>query len=691
VKKVYSILIVLLALIQIVSAQMVEADTISYSINIDDVVITSQHKPTSTKNSVHLVQVIKKEEIQNKGFTQLDQVLTQLSSVRINYDPILGSSAKMRGIGSDNIAILIDGVPVIGRLDGALDLSQITMSNIEQIEIIEGPQSIIYGNNAAGGVINLITKKSQLETFRLELSSNWEFPLVQNQALNAGFKIKDFFFNVGATYLLDQPYEIDSLRVFETIELNDGNSLKRKVYPWNPKERMSAYANVRYMIDEVNSVSFKYSHMDEEVSNFGEKRRPVFKPYSFDEFYLTNRTDYSAIYQGQIKNLAVNTTLALNEFNRTLAQERYEFETEEFNEEFSNADSSYFRSLFGKSSVSYSPSQKSSLLAGFQINQELGEGDRIIDFSQADSTKVKSLEYALFSDFKYDFSHTKLSTGFRLSNHSIYGLQFSPSIQAQHQLSKNWNLRAGYSRGFRSPGLKELYINFIDVNHYVVGNQELLPELANDFNLSLSYDKKSNADLNYSGTLKLYRTDISNRIILSEFEQLKFKYQNLNNYSVHGGSLDLSISYKGLTASNNFGLGYWYNEISEIRESPNYNQVIDNTFSLNFNPINKNFGAVLVHRKLGDLPRYFIENDELKQTTTRGYQFLDLSFYTDLLNDNLKINFGVRNLMNVVYAEINQLDSGANHALDPNASNQLVGRGRTYFIGCKYLLKIKSK
>jgi len=690
VKYSFLIIAILFALSDKISAQSVEGDTITYSINIEDVVITSQHNPTSTKNSVHLVKVIKKEEIQKKGFTQLDQVLTQLSSVRINYDQILGASASIRGVGSSNIAVLIDGVPVIGRLDGALDLSQISMANVEQIEIIEGPQSVFYGNNAAGGVINLITKKSQLEPVTLELNTNWEYPLIQNHSLNTGIKLKDFIFNFGGSYLLDNPFETDSLRVYETININEETSIRRKAYPWNPKERMNVYGSTRYMIDEVNSVSFKYAHMDEEVSNYGEKRRPAFRPYSFDEFYRTDRTDYSFVYQGLINNINLNTTLALNEFNRTLQQERFEFDSGDFNEEFTNIESSYFRALFGKTSFGYSPNEKFSLLGGLQVNQEFGSGDKIIDLTQPDSSKVKSLEVALFTDASYDFKNTKASTGIRITNHSIYGIQFSPSLQVNHKLGKAWRLRAGYSRGFRSPGLKELYINFIDVNHYVIGNQALLPELTNDFNLSLAYEPVSKGNLNYSAILKLYKTNISNKIILSEFEQLRFQYQNLNNYSVHGVLVDLNVRYKDFSLTNNFGLGYWYNQISEIEESPNFNQVIDNTINLNYQPKNKNYGGVLTHRLIGEVPSYFIENGELRQKVTEGYEFLDVSFFTSFFDNHLNINIGMRNILDVVYADINKLDPGANHALDTNINNQLAGRGRSYFISLRYMLKVKS-
>ena len=689
-KQIYIIFISILITVIKLGAQQSEIDTFAYSINIEDVVITSQHNLTEVKNSVHLVKVIKKEEIERKGFTQLDQVLTQLSSIRINYDPILGTSAKMRGIGSDNIAILIDGVPVIGRQDGALDLSQISVINIEQIEIIEGPQSIIYGNNAAGGVINLISKKSQLSPLTIDINSVFEQPTVQNYSINTGVKINDFMFNFGGSYLLDNPFETDSLRIYETVAINEESNIRRKVYPWNPKERINAFANTRYFIDDINSISFKYSFMDEEVSSFGELRRPTFRPYSFDEFYHTNRSDYSLVYEGALNNVNLNTTFAINNYQRTLQQERFEFETNEFNDEFTNFDESLFRAYFGKASAAFSPINKLSLLTGIQINQEHVSGDRVIDLSQQDSSKVKSLEYGIFLDAKYSLKNTTASTGTRITRHSIYGSQFSPSIQVQHKISDDWRLRGGYSRGFRSPSLKELYINFIDVNHFVIGNQELLPELTNDFNLSISYEPTFEK-INFSGVVKAYKTNITNKIILGEFEQLKFQYLNLNNFSVHGISTDVNLQYKAFSLSNNFGLSYWYNNISEIRESPSFNQVIDNTLNFRFEPKNMNFGGVFTHRLLGDVPRYFIENDELKQNITQGYQFIDVTFFSSLFNDRINLNVGVRNIMNVVYADINQIDPGANHALDTNINNQLVGRGRSYFISVRYKFEYKSK
>ena len=67
---------------------------------------------------------------------------------------------SVQGLSGENVKILIDGVPVVGRLNGNVDLSQINLTNIERVEIVEGPLSVNYGTNALAGTINLITKKN---------------------------------------------------------------------------------------------------------------------------------------------------------------------------------------------------------------------------------------------------------------------------------------------------------------------------------------------------------------------------------------------------------------------------------------------------------------------------------------------------------------------------------------------------
>ncbi len=74
----------------------------------------------------------------------------------------------------ENLKILIDGVPIVGRLNGNIDAGQIPLNTIQKIEIIEGAQSLIYGSEASGGDINIITRKSQLAALETELNTQYE-------------------------------------------------------------------------------------------------------------------------------------------------------------------------------------------------------------------------------------------------------------------------------------------------------------------------------------------------------------------------------------------------------------------------------------------------------------------------------------------------------------------------------------
>lgn len=131
------------------------------SFNFNEVVVTGQNKPISVDKSIYSIKLIGKKEIEQTASNNLADLLSKQANIQINNDPSLGSSLKLQGISGENIKILVDNVPVIGRLNGNIDLSQLNLSEVDHIEIVEGPMSVIYGSNALGGVINIITKKNK--------------------------------------------------------------------------------------------------------------------------------------------------------------------------------------------------------------------------------------------------------------------------------------------------------------------------------------------------------------------------------------------------------------------------------------------------------------------------------------------------------------------------------------------------
>ncbi|MEO0008823.1 MAG: hypothetical protein RJA20_3019, partial [Bacteroidota bacterium] len=129
---------------------------------LGQVVVTAQFAPTDARQSVSSVRVLSRQTIERRAVTSLGELLQAEPNIRITQDPVLGSAVSLNGLRGENLKILIDGVPVTGRLNGSIDAGQLPMNAVQQVEIIEGAQSLLYGSEASAGVINLVTRKSQL-------------------------------------------------------------------------------------------------------------------------------------------------------------------------------------------------------------------------------------------------------------------------------------------------------------------------------------------------------------------------------------------------------------------------------------------------------------------------------------------------------------------------------------------------
>ncbi|MEL7342252.1 MAG: TonB-dependent receptor plug domain-containing protein, partial [Bacteroidota bacterium] len=137
----------------------IQAQTTSIdSFELEDVVITAQYQPQSLENAVQPIRVIGREKMDQMAAVSLGDVLSNELNIRLSQDIILGQSLSLQGLSGENVKIMIDGVPIIGRQGGSIDLTQINLLDIERIEVVEGPLSVNYGTNALAGTINLITK-----------------------------------------------------------------------------------------------------------------------------------------------------------------------------------------------------------------------------------------------------------------------------------------------------------------------------------------------------------------------------------------------------------------------------------------------------------------------------------------------------------------------------------------------------
>ena len=132
-------------------------------VNLDEVVVTGQYEAQTVDKSIYRIDVVNSKTIKERGVTNLAEALSNETGIRLINDPSTGTSIEMQGMGGENIKYLIDGVPIVGRVNGDIDLSQINMANVDHIEIVQGPMSVVYGTSALAGVINIITKQNTTE------------------------------------------------------------------------------------------------------------------------------------------------------------------------------------------------------------------------------------------------------------------------------------------------------------------------------------------------------------------------------------------------------------------------------------------------------------------------------------------------------------------------------------------------
>ncbi len=148
--------------------------------DMDEVVVTAQITPKKVDNSIYKVNVISNLDIKEKAANNLSDLLSDRLNFRITQDAALGSGLMLNGLKGEHIKILIDGVPVIGRMNGNLDLGQLNLNNVDHIEVVEGPMSVQYGSNALAGAINIITRENTRNNLTAGINSYYETVGVYN-------------------------------------------------------------------------------------------------------------------------------------------------------------------------------------------------------------------------------------------------------------------------------------------------------------------------------------------------------------------------------------------------------------------------------------------------------------------------------------------------------------------------------
>ncbi len=639
----------------------------SLDFDLNEVVVSGEFEIKSVDNSLNRVRVIDRKRIEIRFAVNLKDLLSNELNIRLNVDPILGTSMSLQGLSGQNIKILIDGVPLIGRTDGNIDLGQINLANIERIEIIEGPMSVIYGTDAIGGVINLITKKSASHTFEFSQSSYTESNGTYNFDGRMGWRKKGW--NLQAS---------GGRNFFQGVAIGD----EERSRTWKPREQV--FADLVFGKKIGNSLHrVQSSYFEEKITSRGE---PVFTPYAIygrDQYFYTTRLN-NALYSDF--RLSPNTTFnfiqSYSWFNRKKLTYRKDLVNlkEVMTGDSEDQDTNSFSLWLFRGILSHRFNKVFHLQTGYDINLESTSGERIKDNQQQIG------DYAVFATAEIiPFHRLNIKPGIRFIYNTRYGAPVVPSLNLKYDLNSSWALRAAYARGFRSPSLKELSFFFVDVNHNVQGNLDLKAEQSHNLNMSLAHQRAARK-WSYKLELAGFYNQISNMINLAavNLQTNLYQYANIEEFKTQGVNLNAEFKREGLSLQGGAAyIGRSNNLNRNMTYSPEYR--INASYPIPY----LGTDISLFYKVTGSTPGFALNaNSEVVETRIASYQTMDISLSRSFWRRRLSLVAGVKNVFDVTNIDFSGSAGGGVHS---GGGNSLpVSMGRTYFVNLRInLIRMK--
>ncbi|MCB1614761.1 MAG: TonB-dependent receptor, partial [Pseudomonadales bacterium] len=475
---------------------------------------------TRTEQSLDKLQsfstVIGRENIEQSQAVDVLDLLARKAGLDMSRNGGRGTTASLflRGTATNQTLIFVDGVKINTASNGAATLSSLNIAQIDRIEIVRGPASSLYGNDAIGGVIQIFTRRSQAEP-EGTLTLGYGTKATQQHILNYGGRIEDTSFNINLSY-------------DETNGIDASNS-KRGAFPSNDDE---AYRQTGV------SINFKQA-----LGDFGEA-----------SFSYSRNEDQSEFDNGEtntdLESVAALLKLYVSDSITTRFQASHFIDEQEI-----PTFSSYFdtRRKSGLWQTDIEIQENNLLTIGLDYYREELDVDTVYVDDNRDNR-------ALFLQDQLFFDEHSFVLGLRHDDNDQFGSEKTWSSSYGYQLNDQIILYASYGTAFKAPTFNDLYTPFQDFcagygfTCSNVGDPTLKPETSRSFEVGI----KANMD-NFSLTAGLYKTNIKNLIVWTPtygpglFDS-HYQPYNLNDATIHGLDVEAATKIAGWNIVANMSL-----------------------------------------------------------------------------------------------------------------------------------------
>lgn len=610
-----------------------DIEMVETSIDLNAIVVTGTRSENLISNSPILTQIISKDLIKQRGVTYIPQILTSTDASFEMVKDNTVKSFKFDGLGPRYTLFLIDGERIAGETKGAVDLSRITPASIDHIEIIKGAASTLYGSNAIGGVVNIITKSVSQP---LEINGGVRSNIYTDPSTDETRADNYYFANVNLTQGKFSSFSDAKLNHYSPYDLNDGvgvlglqtqeketnYSLNQKfIYKASDKLLFSARASF-YQLDR----DFALDGYPDKISNdFSYGAKATYFSSKGSKLEFSWHSDKNKIYD--IEN-ELGTKSKILDYENLFQNARF----------LGNYSLGELNKL--TAGLEYINEKQSSL----QNNIDNKTLNNYVIFLQDDISLLEDLDLIL---------------GGRADFHSEFGSNFTPQASTMYSPG-NFKFRANFGQGFRAPTVKELFTDHFKVPafgspiaFYLEGNADLKPEKSNYYSLSAQYsNEKIDISINYSENHidNLINSDSIVNMVMGPHgpSQIDYIYSNVEEAVIK--NINLLAKFR-ITKSLSFTGSYSYTDPKnkttniELTNIRNHNARFNLDFNKRFNQyfLTANLNASYFGKK-NVLDIYSHERPQ-PQTELNDFTLFNLTT-THTFTNRYTVTLGINNLFN---------------------------------------------
>lgn len=529
---------------------------------LDEIIVTGTRTERKLSNVAVPAAVISNRIIRLSGSLRLNDILQEQTGILITGGTgsssvgggVFGNGVQLQGLSPDHTLILLDGEPLIGRQGGVMDLSRFAVGNIRKIEIVKGPSSGLYGSEAIGGVINIITEPLQGTNFNAGIRSGSFFHTdLYASGNNTGKKSSAYYFiNRNSS----NGYELDKSTAEKTLDPFYNYTAQLK-FTQRFNKGMKLLVNSRgfYGLQKSN-----YAIGSSQLNIQGDGRTKDFSinPVLMKRFNNNLHTSLRVVVSGY------SFVQQLDSINN-----RKQYYYDRFQQAFYRAENQ----------TDFSWNDKNTLTAGGGFTLQTVNTTRY-------SKKQQQQMWHAFAQLEWKgVKNLTAISGLRYDYNTDFTARLSPKLALNYIVNEKIKLNASYGSGFKAPDFRQLYLSFTNnaaEGYSIYGSNEfsvrmleqqqsmgliaailpaanlitrLKPEISDGFNLGLRLFPLSTLSVEAN----LFRNDIRNLInyipvATNTNGTSVFSYININRAYTQGIETNISYKFSAVTVSAGYQL-----------------------------------------------------------------------------------------------------------------------------------------